>query len=91
MALEGRAQRILNQMQAEGKLLDLSKESFDKINYNVAVEFAPIKKEFEQKDRSSRVYIANLESGKINSYKSNNFYQKVKNYLSNVFNKYVNN
>lgn len=85
MALEGRAQKIIRQMQAEGKVTTLSKETSAKIDHELAMALAPIKQEFEQKERASRAYIADVESGRINFYKPNNFYQRTKNYFSNMF------
>lgn len=85
MTLEGRAQKIINQMRTEGKVIALSREASEKIDYELAMAFAPIKKEFEQKEKASRAYLADLESGRINVYKPNNFYQKAKNYFSNIF------
>jgi len=85
MALESRAQKIIKQMQSEGKVTTLSREVSAKINHEIAEVFAPIKKEFEQKERASRAYLADLESGRINFYQPTNFYQRVKNYISNSF------
>ena len=85
MALESRAQKIIKQMQAEGKVTTLSREASAKIDHELAMAFAPIKQEFEQKERASRAYIADLESGRINFYQPTNFYQRAKNYISNLF------
>jgi len=85
MALESRTQKIIKQMQAEGKVTTLSREASATIDHELAMAFALIKKEFEQKEKVSRAYIADLESGRINLYKPNNLYQRAKNYLSNLF------
>lgn len=71
-------------MQEEGRVITLSREASEKIDHELAMAFAPIKQEFKQKERASRTYICDLESGKINFYNPNNLYQKAKNYFSNI-------
>lgn len=87
MTLEGLAQKIIKRMQSEGKVTTLSKESSAKIDHEFELEFSRIKQEFEQKHMASRTYASDLESGRINFQKPNNFYQKVRNYFSNILGK----
>lgn len=83
MGIEGRAQKVIKEMQAKDKVTTLSRKSSDNIEHKIAMAFAPIKQEFKQKERSSRAYITDLESGRINFYPLTNFYQRAKNYFSN--------
>lgn len=87
MKLESRTQRIVKQMKLEGRCTSVSKEGTYRLDHDVAMKFAPIKLEFEQKQRGSRTYIADIESGRANLYKSNNLlnnmYEKIVNYFSN--------
>lgn len=85
MTLEGISQRAIKQMQAEGKRFITSKEASARIDHKTAMKFSPVKQEFERRTRASRAYSADLESGRINFYEPTNFYQKVRNYFSNLF------
>ena len=85
MKLEGRAQKIIKKMQAEGRLVTFPREAVERIQHNVALAYAPKIKEFEQKERASRAYISDIESGRINFYKPNNLYHKITNYFSQSF------
>lgn len=68
MALEGRAQKIIKQMETEGKVITLSREFSAKIDHELAMALAPIKQEFEQKESASRAYIADVECSKAFKY-----------------------
>lgn len=72
-------------MQSDSKVTILSREVSAKIDHELAMKFAPIKQEFKRKERYSRAHISDLESGRINFYQANNFYQRAKNYLSDLF------
>ncbi|MCK5624435.1 hypothetical protein KAI04_01175 [Candidatus Pacearchaeota archaeon] len=85
MALEGRTQKIIRQMQNEGRIFSIPKEVIERIQHKVALAYAPKIEEFRKKEKASRIYIADIESGRINFYKPDNFYQKVKDYFSNIF------
>jgi hypothetical protein len=80
---EGTAQKIIKKMEEEGRITTISREDSAKLDHNLAMAFASIKQESEQKERASRSYVAYLESG--NCYNPPNFYQKAKNYFSNLF------
>ncbi len=76
MELEGIAQRIIKQMEAEGKVTTLSAKASAEIDYKLGLELASIKKDFEKKERCSRAYISDVESGRINFPELSIFYKK---------------
>jgi len=60
--LEGRAQKLIRELEEQGKVKILTFEQSAKIDSDFAKEFAPVKREFERKERASRAYIAQIES-----------------------------
>lgn len=59
---EWQAQKLIKQMQAEGKVVALSREASAEIDHALAMAFEPIKNEFIRKEKASRAYIAKIES-----------------------------
>jgi hypothetical protein len=82
MKLEGMAQKLIKEMENDGRVVTLSAEATARIDYDLAQKLTSIKEEFIIKERVSRVYIADVESGRINFYKSKSAYQKICDYFS---------
>jgi hypothetical protein len=87
MALEGIAQKTIKQMESEGRMITLSRESSARLDYEMAQAFLPIQQKSERKQRVSRAYISDVESGRINFYKpkANSVYNKIVDYFSGLF------
>lgn len=85
MRLESRVSKIMRKMEKEGRVQSLTFDESSEIDHKIAVEFSKIKEESERKQRASRAYIADVESGRINFYTQRTFYQKFKDYFSNLF------
>lgn len=66
----GRAQRVIERMKLEGKVFTLSNEASVRIDNKIAEQFLPIKQDSAKKERASRAYIVDVESGRINFYKN---------------------
>ena len=60
--IKSRAQKVIDEMNAEGKIYVLSKEESFKINREIGEVMYKARKEFEQKEKASRAYIANIEA-----------------------------
>lgn len=59
--IEGIAQKIIKQMQEQGRVKTLSKEQTYSIDNELAEGLKPIKEEFYKKHHASRYYINELE------------------------------
>lgn len=85
MKLEDKAQKLIKELEFEGRVVTLSAEETAKIDHELAQKLIPIKEEFIRKERASRAYIADIESGRINFYKPQSIYQRISNYFSKLF------
>ncbi len=84
MSLEGRSQRINEELKAEGKVVTFSKESSFKLDQELELTLK-IQQESRQKQRASRAYIADIESGRANLYSEKPFYEKIIDCIKNIF------
>ena len=86
--LETRADRIISEMEKQGRIITLTPKESARIDHDLAEGFASIKQEFWKREHASIEYAKDVESGRINFYERNltNLYQRIKNYFSRFFN-----
>jgi hypothetical protein len=61
MILESTYNKIIREMQKQGRVTALSQEEAYNLEHRLAMGLIPIKEEFYRKSRASRNYIKNLE------------------------------
>lgn len=60
--LEWRAQQVIKRLTEEWKVVTLSREATARIDHQLAIALNSIKEDFNKKEKTSRAYIAKIES-----------------------------
>ncbi len=84
MTLEGRAQQTIKEMEKQGRVTTLSQEATYRINNEIGEAFEKIRNITLRKLRASYYYALANESGLIEH--KENYFTKIINYFSNLFN-----
>jgi hypothetical protein len=61
MKFKSNYQKVMESLQAEGRVTTLTKEQSFNLDHKMAMGLMPIKAEFQKKERNSRHYISEIE------------------------------